>query len=126
MLCLPTGGSSGLVAMNAVLVPSGLPAYRVHSSNPSVPTHPAAPTTTFSLVHAFVLFVAAGQWTGSPCGDPRIRSFVGLGPGFAQRSQARRSAWLYRVFVASCLTCHVVSGGVFTSRSSPPRVSPTQ
>src|SRR6266536_2313199 len=109
--------------MNAVLVPSGLPAYRVHTSNPSVPTHPAAPTTSFALVHACSLFVAVGQRTESPCGDSRSRSFVGLGPGFAQRSQARRSAWLYRVYVASCLACHVVTDGLFTSGSSPPRVA---
>lgn len=53
-------------------------------------------------------------------------SFLGLDSGFAQRSQARRTTWLNRVYVASCLACHVVTDGLFTSGSSPPRVATTQ
>jgi hypothetical protein len=36
-LWLPPGGSSGLAAMNTVWSTAGLPAYLVHTSNPSVP-----------------------------------------------------------------------------------------
>src|SRR5207244_12597877 len=103
-----------------------LPAYRAHTSTPSLPNPPTAPTTTFSLVHALCLFVVAGHWTESLGRDSRIVSSPGHGVGFAQRSQARRSAWLYRVYVASCLACHVVTDGLFTSGSSPPRVATTQ
>jgi len=49
--------------MNTVLVPAGLPAYLAHTSNPSVPNHPATPATAFALVHAFSLLVAARQRT---------------------------------------------------------------
>ena len=90
------------------------------------PTTPPSPTTSFALVHALGLFVVAGHWTESVVPDSRMGSSTGHGPGFAQRSQARRSTWLNRVYVASCLACHVVTDGLFTSGSSPPRVATTQ
>src|SRR5947207_13876173 len=77
--------------MNTVLVPTGLPVYLVHTSNPSVPNHPAAPATAFALVHALALLVAAGQWTLPSVESRGSNSHRGHGAGFAQRSQARRS-----------------------------------
>src|SRR6266851_3912876 len=109
--------------MNTVLSQAGLPAYLVHASNPSVPNHPTAPATAFVLVHASFLLLAAGQRTlpvGAGRGNP---SHQGLGRGFAQRSQARRSAWPNRVYCVSCLSCHCVTDGLFTSGSLPPRVT---
>src|SRR6266705_4765956 len=112
--------------MNTVRVPTGLPVYFVHTSNPSVPNHLAAPATAFALVHASSLLVVAGQWTLTVLAASGKCSHAGLGPGFAQRSQARRSAWPNRVYVVSCLSCHVITDGLFTSGSSPPRVATTQ
>jgi len=88
--------------MNTVLVWAGLPAYLVHTSNPSVPNHFAASATAFAFVHACFLLVAAGHWTGPPSGGPREFPFRGLGMGFAQRSQARQSARPNRVYFVSC------------------------
>ena len=98
--------------MNAFLVPAGLPVYCVHTSNPSIPNHFAAPATAFAFVHALSLLVAAGQWTKPPRGGLRSLSFQGLGQGFAQRSQARRSARPNRVHVVSCLPCSRCYGRV--------------
>src|SRR5437868_4305510 len=98
--------------MNTVLVPSGLPAYLVHTSNPSVPNHPAAPATAFVLVHAFGLLVAAAQRTLSSVEGRGMDSHGGHGAGFAQRSQARRSAWPNRVYDVSCSTCHSITDGL--------------
>ena len=97
--------------MNALLVPAGLPAYCVHASNPSVPNHLATTATAFVLVHAFSLLVTADQWTEPPLGGSRSSSFQGLGLGFAQQSQARRSARPNRVHFVSCLARHVVTDG---------------
>ncbi len=83
--------------MNTVLVQAGLPVYRVHTSNPSVPNHLAASATAFAFVHALSLLVTAGQWTGPPLGGPRSHSFLGPGARFAQRSQARQSARLLNI-----------------------------
>ncbi len=109
--------------MNAVLARAGLPAYLVHTSNPSVPNHLAASATAFVLVHALSLLVAADQWTEPPLDGPRSSSCTGRGMGFAQHSQARQSARPNRVYVVSL---HVVTDGLFTSGSSPPRVATAQ
>src|ERR1043165_1704169 len=106
--------------MNTALVPTGLPAYLVHASNPSVPNHPAAPATAFALVHAFLPLVAACQRTLLSFQSRGSSSHRGHGAGFAQRSQARRSAWPNRVYDVSCSACHVVTDGLFTSGSFPP------
>jgi hypothetical protein len=79
--------------MNTVWSTASLPVYLVHTSNPSVPNHPATPAT------AFCLLVAAGQRT-RPKGRGKS-SHGGHGAGFAQRSQARRSAWSNRVYDVS-------------------------
>ncbi len=89
--------------MNTLLVPAGLPAYFVHTSNLSVPNHLATPATAFVLVHALSLLVAAGQGTEPPLGDSGALPLLGLGQGFAQHSQARRSARPNRVHFVSCL-----------------------
>src|SRR6266536_6082947 len=89
--------------MNTVLSPAGLPAYLGHASNPSVSNHPAAPARAFVFVHALFLLRAAGQRTMRVVASRGNVSQLGLGRGFAQRSQARRSAWPNRVYVASCL-----------------------
>src|SRR2546430_14409408 len=112
--------------MNTVLVPTGLPVYLVHTSNPSVPNHPAAPATAFALVHAFGLLVAACQRTLHSVEGRGSSSHRGHGAGFAQRSQARRSAWPNRVYDVSCSTWHAITDELFTSGSSPPRVATTQ
>src|SRR5213592_1744440 len=112
--------------MNTVLVPTGLPVFPLLTSPPSVPAHPAAPATAFALVHAFGLLVAAGQRTLLSVENRGNSSHGGLGAGFAQRSQARRSAWPNRVYVVSCSTCHAITDGLFTSGSFPPRVATTQ
>src|SRR5438132_11584212 len=112
--------------MNTVLVPTGLPVYLVHTSNPSVPNPPAAPATAFALVHAFALLVAAGQRT-LPSSESRGKiSHGGHGAGFAQRSQARRSAWPNRVYDVSCSTCQAITDGLLTSGRPPPPVAPPQ
>src|SRR5437879_4216407 len=105
--------------MNTVLSLRGLPASLVHTSNPSVPNHSAAPATSFALVHSWSLFVAAYRLTEPLWDGPRLVASVGLGAGFAQRSQARRSAQPNRVYFVSCLSCHVITDGLFTSGSSP-------
>jgi hypothetical protein len=77
--------------MNSVLTPVGLPAYLLHTSNPSVPNHSSAAATAFSFVHASFLLVTAGHWTLPLSRHRRISPFQGLDQGFAQRSQARQS-----------------------------------
>src|SRR5439155_9400426 len=68
--------------------------------------------TAFALVHALALLVAAGQWTLPSVESRGSNSHRGHGAGFAQRSQARRSAWPNRVYVVSCSTCHAITDGV--------------
>src|SRR3989441_10775278 len=112
--------------MNTVLVPTGLPVVLVHASSPSGPNHPAAPATAFALVHAFALLVAAGQRTLPSNGSRGKSSPGGHGAGFAQRSQARRSARPNRAYDVACSTCHAITDGLFNSGSFPPRVATTQ
>jgi len=112
--------------MNTVLVPLGLPVYLVHTSNPSVPNHPTAPTSAFALVHPLCLLGVAGQRTLSAKTGRGRCSHLGYGRGFAQRSQARRSVWPNRIYFVSCSTCHLITDGLFTSGCFPPRVATTQ
>src|SRR5207245_11636772 len=109
--------------MNTVLSPTSLPAYLDHASNPSVSNHPAAPARAFVFVHALFLLRAAGQRTLPVVSSRGNLSHQGLGRGFAQRSQARRSAWPNRVDVASWLSCNCVPDGLFIFGSFPPSVA---
>ena len=77
--------------MNAGLSSRGLPAYLVHTSNPSVPNHSTAPAPAFLLVHALGLLGTASHWTLRHRRHRGISSHPGHGLGFAQHSQARQS-----------------------------------
>ena len=124
-LCLPPGGSLDLVAMNTFW--SRWVSLLVAYSLPTLLSPTTPPPPSCHLGSSTVLSAQDGRPLGPVAGGhQRDFSPMGLGPGFAQRSQARQLAWPNRVHFVSCASCHVVTDGLFTSGSSPPRVATTQ
>src|SRR5213593_3285362 len=101
--------------MNSVLVPAGLPVYLVHTSNPSVPSHPA-PQPRHLLSFRLLL-----------CSWPQSR-----GPGFGTKTEGLSLIWVMerashsarrlagRLGRIGFTLCHVCHATLLRTGCSPP------
>ena len=118
----PTGRLFGPLDHEHLLVPVGLPACNVTTSNPSVPNHPATPILPFGLVHRSL---CSGWQTLLPCRFVPTEGCLPHGLGSRLRTALAGSPVGVAESDSRCVV-HVVTDGLFTSGSSPPRVATTQ